>query len=350
MTEPFVTIIMAVRNESAFIARSLGAVLNQDYPGNRMEILVADGESTDDTVDVARGLPGSERVRFITNPKRVQSAGLNLLIPMARGDYIVRVDGHTIVEPDYVRQCVNTLLSTSAQVVGGPMRPVGATRMGKAIAAVGRSRFAVPTAFHVSESAGYTDTVYLGAWPRVVLTRTGGFDESLSPNEDYELNYRIRRSGGRIYLSPAISSRYFCRQTLGALARQYMAYGVAKTRTLRKYPSSLRLRQIVAPAFVLFLALGLPLRLLAPGVFPLWLAGLTLYALCVIAFSLATARRSGSLAVDAIALAFVTIHMCWGAGFWLGWVIRAGAQPIVPSSFGDSASAREAAHAHSNRV
>jgi glycosyltransferase involved in cell wall biosynthesis len=323
MSEPLVSVIIAVRNEAAFIARSLGAILAQDYPADHMEILLADGESDDDTVRIALSLPGGERVRILTNPQRIQSAGLNLLIQEARGEYIVRVDGHTIIAPDYVRQCVAALLATRAEVVGGPMRPVGTTLMGKAIAAAGRSRFAVPTAFHVCENACYTDTVYMGAWPREVLARVGGFDERLRVNEDYELNYRIRDAGGRVYLSPAIASSYFGRQTVGELARQYLAYGRGKTLTLRKHPASLRPRQTIAPLFVLYLAVGIPVCAALPVAVAPWLALLAVYALCNIAFSVATASRGARVSAGRIALAFLTIHLAWGAGFWLGWIGRA---------------------------
>ncbi|HKV84321.1 MAG TPA: glycosyltransferase family 2 protein [Ktedonobacterales bacterium] len=332
MSEPFVSVIMAVRNEAAFIAESLGAILEQDYPAERMEILLADGASEDDTLGIVRALPGAERIRIVSNPLRVQSAGLNLLIPESTGEFIIRIDGHTIIAKDYVRRCVETLLATSAQVVGGPMRPVGKTPMGRAIAAAGRSRFAVPTAFHVCEQACYTDTVYLGAWPRAVLAGVGGYDERLSPNEDYELNYRIRRAGGRIYLSPAISSRYFGRQTLGALARQYLAYGVAKTRTLRKYPGSLRPRQTVAPLFVVFLAVGVPLWAFLPIALVLWAALLALYVVCNATFSIAAAPQRSLPSVGRIALAFLTMHIAWGVGFWLGWFGKERGATPSPSS------------------
>lgn len=330
MREPFVSVIIAVRNEAAFIARSLGAILAQDYPADRMEILLADGESEDDTLHIARSLPGGERVRILANPQRIQSAGLNLLIREALGEYIVRVDGHTILAPDYVRQCVAALQATEAEVVGGPMRPVGTTLMGRAIAAAGRSRFAVPTAFHVCEDACYTDTVYMGAWPREVLARMGGYDERLRVNEDYELNYRIRDAGGRVYLSPAITSSYFGRQTLGELARQYMAYGRGKTLTLRKHPASLRPRQTIAPLFVLFLALGIPVCAALPVAIAPWLALLGVYALCNIAFSVATTSRGARASAGRIALAFLTIHLAWGAGFWVGWLGRE--KPVAPSA------------------
>src|SRR6185437_6462345 len=172
--------------------------LSQQYPPERIEALIADGQSDDRTRAVIASLPGAERVRVIENPQRRQAFGLNLALRQARGDIIVRVDGHTIIAPDYVRQCVQALAESGAVNVGGRMEPYaepqGATPMGRAIAAAGASRFGVPTAFHVSATPQYTDTVYLGAWPRDALLAVGGFDERLRVNEDYELNYRLRRA------------------------------------------------------------------------------------------------------------------------------------------------------------
>ncbi|MDL1901223.1 glycosyltransferase family 2 protein [Anaerolineae bacterium CFX9] len=245
-----VSIILPIRNEAAFIAECLGAVLAQDYPPDKLEILIADGMSDDNTLDIIRSLPGAERVTIIPNPDRIQAAGLNRAIEQATGDIIVRVDGHAVIAPDYVRMCVKTLRITGADNVGGAMNPVGITPMGKAIAAAGKSSFAVPTAFHVSQTPQYTDTVYLGAWPRTVFERVGRYRLDVGVNEDYELNFRIRASGGKIFYTPEIRSLYYGRQTLSALWKQYFRYGTSKVKTLRKHPASLRPRQLVAPVFV----------------------------------------------------------------------------------------------------
>ena len=117
---PFVSVIMPVRNEAAFIERSLGAVLAQDYPSDRCEIIIADGMSDDDTRAIIQRLPGSERIRILDNPRRLQAPGLNLALAAARGDVIIRVDGHTIIAPDYVTQCVGALHETGAANVGAP--------------------------------------------------------------------------------------------------------------------------------------------------------------------------------------------------------------------------------------
>lgn len=318
MPPPLVSVIMPVRNEAAFIARSLGAVLAQDYPPDRLEVLIADGMSSDDTLAIIRALPGSERVRIIPNPARKQAEGLNAAIPLARGEIIVRVDGHTIVAPDYVTACVAALQQTGAANVGGAMDPVGVTAFGKAIAAAGKSPFAVPTAFHVSDRAQYTDTVYMGAWPREIFDQVGGFDPDLLTNEDYEHNVRIRQAGGRIYLSPAIRSQYYGRQTLGALARQYYAYGVGKTQTLRQHPRSVRPRHLIAPLFTAGLTAGALLALLHPILLALWLAGIAAYAALNLLSSLRVARRIGLSVAWRLPLVFATIHLAWGAGFWAG--------------------------------
>jgi glycosyltransferase involved in cell wall biosynthesis len=315
---PLVSILLPIRNEAAFIERCLGAVLAQDYPANRIEVLVADGMSDDGTLDLIRAMPGGERLRIIPNPARIQAAGLNLLIREARGEVLVRVDGHTIIASDYVRACVTALQETGAWNVGGPMLSAGTTPMGKAIAAAGGSPFAVPSAFHVRQKAAFTDTVYLGAWPRWVFEQVGSYDEHVGVNEDYELNVRIRAAGGRIYLTPAIRSTYYGRQALRALGRQYWRYGQSKVKTLATHPNSLRPRQLAAPALVAALLLG--------GVFSLLNRRLrVLMALLSLAYtsanllaSLRVASRSGWALLPRLPAIFAVMHLCWGAGFWVG--------------------------------
>lgn len=337
---------MPVRNEAAFIEHSLGAVLRQDYPLDRLEVLIADGDSDDDTLAriaaIVDAHPESDAardcVRIVHNPARLQAAGLNAALREARGEIIIRVDGHTIIADDYVSACVRTLRETGAANVGGAMVPAGLTPTGRAIAAATTSRFAVPAAFHVSRAAQYTDTVYMGAWPRAVLEGVGGFDERLRANEDYDVNVRIRQSGGRIFLSPAIQSVYYARSSLAALARQYFAYGAWKTATLRKHPGSVRPRQLVAPAFVATLALGPLLLVMLPATRLAWLALVAAYVALSLTFSaLAAAAATSTAAARApgtihsryqlvwrLPLVFATIHLAWGAGFWVG-VARDGA-------------------------
>ncbi len=303
---------MPVRNEEQFIERSLGAVLGQDYPHERMEILIADGLSNDGTIAIVKEMSGADRVQIFQNPRRIQSTGLNQAIIQAKGEIIIRIDGHTIVSPDYVRQCVLALQTSAAHNVGGPMDPVGLTPMGQAIATAGKSVFAVPSAFHVSQKAQYTDTVYMGAWPRAVLIRIGMFNENYDVNEDYELNYRIRRAGGKIYFSPAIRSQYYGRQNLSELARQYFRYGQSKIRTLQEHPTSLRMRQLIAPTFVVYILTIIPLLAFDSQLISLWIAVLALYCLLDLCFSIRLGMNWR------LVIVFPTIHIAWGLGFWVG--------------------------------
>jgi len=308
---------MPVYNEAAFIERSLGAVLAQDYPVERLEVLVVDGGSTDATIALVAALAAdAPHVRLLKNPGRIQARAMNVALDHAQGDIIVRVDGHTLIEPDYVSRCVDHLRVTVAQNVGGPQRFAATTTLGRAIAAAYRSPFSVPSRFTISQRAEFVDTVYLGAWPRDVFAQVGRFDETLAVNEDYELNYRIRRAGGRIFLTPDIRSSYYGRQTLRALWRQFFRYGAWKCRVLAQHPRSLRLRHIVAPGFVAALAGGALAGAVARPARRLWAAIIGSYLLANGLASLRQASREGWTLLPRLPLVFACMHLAWGSGFW----------------------------------
>ena len=197
------------------------------------------------------------------------------------------------------------------------MNPVGITPLGKAIAAAGKSPFAVPTPFHVSNTPQYTDTVYLGAWKRTIFERIGLFSTEVGVNEDYEFNYRIRANGGTIYFDPAIKSQYFGRQTLTHLARQYYRYGRSKVKTLRQHPASLRPRQVVAPLFLAGLVTGPVLGSISRFLLLVWAGCITAYFFLSLIFARHVAQTvGGGVATWRIVLVFFTIHSAWGLGFW----------------------------------
>lgn len=311
-----VTVVMPVYNEESFIRRSLGAVLAQDYPADWLEVLVVDGLSDDQTVAVVESM-AEPRVRLLTNPGRIQAQAMNIALDVAQGDVIVRVDGHTIIAPDYISRCIEHLRKTGADNVGGPQRFVGITPMGRAIAAAYRSPFSVPSRFTISQQAEYVDTVYMGAWPREVFDRIGRFDGTLAVNEDYEFNYRIRKAGGRIYLAPDIRSEYYGRQTLDALWRQFFRYGGWKFKVLVKHPASTRLRHLVAPGFVAALVIGAILAPVQHWILWLWGCMLVVYGAAAAAFSIRQAARDGWDLLLRLPLIFAAIHIAWGSGFWV---------------------------------
>jgi succinoglycan biosynthesis protein ExoA len=321
---PTVTVIMPIRNEAAFIERSLGAVLAQDYPPERMEVIVADGMSTDNTREViarTAAMRPAVQVTIVDNPGRIVPTGFNRALTRSTGDVIVRVDGHTIVEPNYVTECVAALGRSGADNVGGRMDAVAAGRFGRAAALATSSPFGVGGArFHYSAREELVDTVYMGAWPRAVFERIGLFDEEQVRNQDDEFNYRLREHGGKILLTPRIQSRYYNRTTPRSLWRQYFQYGYWKVRVMQKHPRQMRLRHFVPAFFVATLMLAL---LLAP-VSATWArvlkltalsySGATLVATLIIAF--------GQPLLEAVLVpaAFATLHISYGLGFLMGLV------------------------------
>ncbi len=324
MTEPrlpFVSVVMPVRNEANFIERSLGAVLRQTYPADRMEILVADGLSDDGTAALISALEKRHsNLRLLPNPGRIVSTGLNAALAQARGEIVIRVDGHCEVAPDYVVRCVEHLGRGAADAVGGPLETVGEDELSRTIAIAMSSVFGVGgVAFRTTSGwSGLVDTVAFPAFTRAAIERAGAFDEELVRNQDDEYNYRLRELGGRILLASDIKCRYFSRSSLRSLWRQYFQYGYWKVRVMQKHPAQMRPRQFVPPLFVagiLFLA-GL-----APFLAPArWLlAGLcAAYALGVLVASVASASRGSGRALSLLPAAFAAMHFGYGLGFLKG--------------------------------
>jgi succinoglycan biosynthesis protein ExoA len=318
---PFVTIILPVRNEEKYIRDTLEAVLNQDYPQEKLEVLLVDGDSSDCTVAIARSMQADfSMLSILHNPEKIVPRGFNLALEKARGEIIIRVDGHTRIARDYVRQCINALNRTDAVTVGGRMDPVGKSPVGRAIALATSSPFGVGgSRFHFSSQEEWVDTVYMGAWRRKAFQTYGAMDEELVRNQDDELNYRIRKQGGKILLSPAIQSSYTVRSSLKALWRQYYQYGFWKVRVLQKHRNQMKLRQFVPGAFVLGLLASFLLTLLHPKGWLALAVGVGAYLLVNTWFSLSVAFENDqpTLALT-IFWVHATMHVSYGIGFVIG--------------------------------
>jgi glycosyltransferase involved in cell wall biosynthesis len=300
---PGVTVALPVLNEAVHIEKCLQAVVDQTYP-RIVEILVVDGGSEDETREIASRFPG---VRVIDNPGRLQSVGLNVALREAKGDVLVRVDGRTMVAPDYVDRCVTALTHSGAALVGGPIEPKGTTWVERAVGAALTSTLgAGPARFRNSDSsAAWTDIVYLGAARVDVLRRLGGYDEDFATNEDGELLHRLGHDGG-VWFDPAIRSTYRPRNSFLGFMKQYYLYGRGRAATVRKYPGSLRLRQLAAPLLVL--------GLLSP-----WRRKVALAYLAVVALGAGREARRDLGAAAGLAVALPVMHLSWGVGFLVGW-------------------------------
>jgi len=310
---PMVSVIMSVRNEERHLSRCLRAILSQDYPSDRTEIIVVDGGSTDRTIEIIGEFARFDRrIKLLDERRERIASALNLGIRAARGDVIIRVDGHTVIASNYVSECIRTLQATGADNVGGLARNLGKGFWGEAIARATSSPFGRPGKFHRSQQPGEVETVFLGAFKREILDRVGLFDESLSGNEDFELNYRIRRAGGRIYYRPSIRRDYYTRNSLPALVRYYWGCGRAKGVVLQRHPLSAMPRQLAPPLFIL--AVTGALGLAASGRrFPLF-SLLGSYCAASACFSRQAAPDGGIRQIGAVALVFGCMHVSWGAG------------------------------------
>ncbi|MCA1657042.1 MAG: glycosyltransferase family 2 protein [Actinobacteria bacterium] len=269
MTGPSVTVAIPVLNEAEHIDACLDAVAAQTY-GNIVEVLVVDGGSSDATREIVAGRRGN--VRLLDNPRRIQSAALNVALAAARGEMFIRVDGHCTIAGDYVERCVAALDETGAAMVGGAMNPQADGWLGAGVAAAMTSPFGVgPARFHVGGPPSWVDTVYLGAYPTALAREVGGYREDVGVNEDAEFAIRMRPRGG-VRFEPAIRSTYTPRGNLRAVTRQFYRYGRSRAATVRRHPRSIAPRHLPwAAGFWLGLlrwpppAVSAPARACEPG-------------------------------------------------------------------------------------
>jgi len=313
---PKVSIVLPTLNERRFIRDCLDSLLAQSYPGVD-EILVVDGGSSDGTRALVESIGGL--VRLVDNPRVTAAAAMNVGLAAAANDLIVRADAHTLYETDYVACSVETWQTSGADWVGGPMRPVGTTSFGRAVAAVTSSPLGVgPGKFHYADEATDVETVYLGTFDRGIVEAVGGYDETELQwaAEDQELNYRLRMAGRRIRLDPRIRSWYFPRETPSSLWRQYANYGMGKASTLKKH-RTLPYWRPLAPAFMVAGAacwFGVALVRRRPVVAAMPAIG---YALGASAAALRLSDDPG-VAPHRVAAVLGLCHWSYGLGFWRG--------------------------------
>ena len=314
--DELVTVVVPASNEQDFVGSCLRSVREQDYPA--LQIVVVDGASADGTVEEVRTqMADDPRIELVGNPRRNIPSSLNLALAHARGRWLVRVDAHSTVPPDYVRVAVGRLREGRWGGVGGRKDGVGRTPAGRAIAVAMASRLGVGNStYHFGTAEQEVDHLPFGAYPVEVVRGVGGWDETLTANEDFEFDYRIRASGQRLLFEPRMAIRWQCRQTLPDLFRQYHRYGRGKVDVAWLHPRSMQPRHLAPPAFVAYLAVGLLLNARRPGRLMLVLAP---YFMAVGAESLRAGRQLGC-AKERMWLpgAFLAMHLGWGLGFWSG--------------------------------
>jgi len=319
---PF-TVIICTRNEERHISACLESLLANTYPIDRVQILVCDGRSTDATRDLVQQIADEHPcVGLVDNPGHTAPRGFNLGIDSATGDVVAILSAHATVAPDWIERCVLALQDhPEVAGVGGRMTTVAKGTWGPIIADALSCPFGVGyNRFRIGGSPGYADTIVFGAYRRETFKTYGVFDEELARNQDDEFNYRVRSRGGKLWFDPSIQSTYYARSSPAHLYRQYAQYGFWKPLVYRKCPGTFAWRQLAPPAFVASVAASIVLGVVWP---PAWWALAVIGGLYVSAAALFSARIAARLRSSralALPLAFLTIHLAYGAHFLSGFL------------------------------
>lgn len=318
---PLVSVVIPAMNEEATIGRAIAPLL-ADASIQDVEVIVADGRSTDGTREVLRAMAELDpRIRVVNNPKRVTPYGLNAAIAVSRGDIVVRMDGHAEPDPGYLAACLDVLASSGAWNVGGQMRKIGLTPAARAASAATTSPFGIGGGprFHLLTEPTDIDSVWLGCWPRWVFERVGLFDPEMVQDQDEELNQRILDAGGRIRFDPSISAAYLSRASWRRLYRQYFRYGMYKIRGIQKRPTVFRLRHLVPAVLVAVVVGGAVAGLVGPLGPGAALAALVAWLGAAIYFA-GPVARDFETTVPHVVAAFACLHAGYGIGTWAGLV------------------------------
>jgi cellulose synthase/poly-beta-1,6-N-acetylglucosamine synthase-like glycosyltransferase len=332
-----VSFVMPVRNEEEYIRESLQSLVDQSYPASECEIIVVDGRSSDRTREIiAEICEGNPQVSCLDNPAGIVPTAMNIGIRAARGEVIIRADGHNVYPKDYAANCVKYLEQKGADNVGGPWVTVAVDESFSArlVASVLSSPFGVGNSkFRTSHEEGFVDTVPFGAFRREVFERVGMFNEKLVRNQDNELNARIRKAGGKIYLTPALTTQYHPVKSFWGLVKYAFRTSRWHIFTLRENKDSMGLRHIAPAAFVMLLLLLLPAAFMSVYARAFLTATVGIYLLIGFCFS-AHANVRGNLALPLVLpFAAFCFHMAYGAGtlFGLSYLFWApSTKPIRP--------------------
>ena len=313
---------MPVLNEANYLKAAVAAILRQDYPG-QIQVVLALGPSTDGTDSVAKDLAIADpRVIIVTNASGRTPDGLNAALAATNQEIVVRVDAHSELSDGYIRLAVETLQRTGADNVGGVMGAVGVTKFECAVAAAMTSPLGVgPVSFHTGGKEGTADTVYLGVFKRSALVRVGGYDPVFTRAQDWEMNYRIRATGGTVWFNPNLFVTYRPRNNIRALAKQYFEYGSWRHEVMRRHPQTKRtisaLRYYAPPLAVILIVIGKILGsiglLMDNSLIWGYLAPFGYLALTLLS-SLSLVKRAGSGA-KWLPIVLMTMQMSWGIGF-----------------------------------
>jgi glycosyltransferase involved in cell wall biosynthesis len=308
---PAVSVVLPVLNEELHLSNAVQSILSQDYLG-QLEIILALGPSRDKTDEIAHSLATKDsRISIVKNPSGRTASGLNLAINESTYPVIVRVDAHSELQKNYISLAIEGMRSSGATNVGGIMGAEGKTSFEKTVASAMRSSLGVGASrFHTGGEAGFVDTVYLGVFLRSAVLAVGGFDERFIRAQDWELNFRLRQAGGKIFFDPRLHVTYRPRSSVKALAKQYFEYGRWRRVVSRRHQGTINYRYLAPPFALLGTSLSIVFTLFFNLIFIIPAA---IYGIFLIAASLITGK--GLIEKLLLPIVLFTMQMSWGLGF-----------------------------------
>ncbi len=324
---PFVSVLLVTRNEQDYIEKALLSLINQTYSKKNYEIIIIDGESTDNTLKIVNELIANNMtdmldIRILNNPKHILSAGWNIGIKEAKGDYVVRIDAHSEVDSDFIEKNVMTISRIKDAVcVGGKLTTMSLNWDDDIVSKVLSSPFGVGnSSFRISDTAGYADTAVYGLYKKTVFDQVGYFNEQYVRNQDIELHSRIRGAGGKFYFNPEIHSVYYSRNTVKKMIKQAFGNGKWNMVLLKNQSSAVRLRHLVPFAFVLFLIAATALGFACKALWWLELSVVVLHMVLGLVFG---AKKTNKISeIIRMPFLFLILHVSYGAGYLAGILIK----------------------------
>ena len=316
---PFVTIILPVKNEKQYITSALNSIFSQNYPENKIEILITDGCSTDGTTEIIKNFQKNHlNIQLIENFGEIVSEGFNLALSQSIGEYILRIDGHSEIPPNYLKNCIELMIKGKADIVGGCIETLSSGVVGRAISVTQASFFGVGgVKFRNSQQskAGFVDTLAFGVHKRELFAELGGYDEEMIFNQDDEFNFRVTRIGKKIWMDPTLKTKYFARSSYKKLFKQYFNYGLYKVRGFQKRGRIFSIRHLIPSLFLGGLLSSFLIGYLYNYFFPFNIL-LGTYIITNIIYSIV--KSTSYLMIPFIFISFCVLHISYGTGLIWG--------------------------------